>query len=208
MTCSECLEWLLTADIRPLKPAVGNAESEGSEAMTVAAHVAGCEKCSRALAVLRAAEAGLSESLLPSGTVRQLPETLAEYACRRVRRERLLRWTILPVMIALFVLATVFLTTTFGTPLKRLLTPPPAVETETFTLRCLSGEQAASLLRPYLPLPENPMWQAERFDVRPAGPGIRAVTVRAPHTTLALVPSLLARFEREARASCQPGTPG
>jgi hypothetical protein len=52
------------------------------------------------------------------------------------------------------------------------------------------------------------MWQAEAFDVRPAGGGIRAVTVRAPATTLALVPSLLERFERDPNAACRVKSSG
>lgn len=147
---------------------------------------------------------GLLGCLFLASAQRHSPESLAEYAYSRVRRERLVRWRVLPVIVVLFAFAAKLLGMTFGPGIKRFLTPPPAVETVTFSLRCLSGEQAATLLRPYLPSPENPMWQAERFDVRPAGRGIRAVTMRAPRATLALVPDLLARFERDPHVACQP----
>jgi hypothetical protein len=41
------------------------------------------------------------------------------------------------------------------------------------------------------------------FDVRPAADGLRAVTVRAPAATLALVPKLLERFENDPGAACR-----
>jgi hypothetical protein len=87
--------------------------------------------------------------------------------------------------------------------LRRLTAAPPPVVTETFSLACLSPEQAASIIRPYLPPPENPRWQAERFDVVPARGGIRAITVRAPHEVIARVPAVLSRFERDADAACR-----
>jgi anti-sigma factor RsiW len=201
MTCSECLESLLVADIR-LRGSGDPSETAVSDVASMQAHLTECPRCKRAVEILREGQEGLSGSLFLDSAQRHSPESLAEYAYGRVRRERLVRWRVLPVIVVLFALAATLLGMTFGPEIKRLITPPPAVETVTFSLRCLSGEQAAGLLRPYLPLPENPMWQAERFDVRPAGGGIRAVTMRAPRATLASVPGLLARFERDRGAAC------
>ena len=201
MTCGECLESLLTADLRFRSSGDLSESAIGDDASTQA-HIAECSKCKRAVEILREGQAGLSGSLFLDSAQRHSPESLAEYAYGRVRRERLIRWKVLPVIVVLFALAATLLGMTFGPEIERLLAPPPAVETVTFSLRCLSGDQAASLLRPYLPSPQNPMWQAERFDVRPAGGGIRAVTMRAPRATLALVPGLLARFERDRGAAC------
>jgi hypothetical protein len=203
MTCSECLESLLVADIRKRSSSNPN-ETAASDDSSIQAHITGCDSCKSAVEFLRAGQEGLSGSLFLTSAQRHSPESLAEYAYSRVRRERLVRWRVLPAIVVLFVLAATLLGMTFGPEIKRLLTPPPAVETVTFSLHCLSGDQAATLLRPYLPSPENPMWQAERFDVRPAGRGIRAVTMRAPPATLALVPDLLARFERDPHVTCQP----
>jgi hypothetical protein len=51
------------------------------------------------------------------------------------------------------------------------------------------------------------MWQAENFDVTPAGGGIKAVTVRAPAGTIARVPKLLAKFEADPDAACRVASP-
>jgi hypothetical protein len=51
-------------------------------------------------------------------------------------------------------------------------------------------------------MPENPRWQAERFDVS-AAEGVSAVTVRAPRELIDLVPALLAEFERYPTAACR-----
>ncbi len=67
------------------------------------------------------------------------------------------------------------------------LPQPPAV-TQTFLLKCLTSEQAASLLRPYLPMPQNPRWQAERYSVTPGSHGLRAFTVGAPGYLIDRVP--------------------
>jgi hypothetical protein len=203
MTCAECMDALLVVDLRRrLENARGESES-GGEA-DIAQHTAGCEQCARAMAVVRSGEESLAERLSLDGARLQAAGLLAQHAQHRVRRERLVRWIVMPTVVLGFIVGLTLLVTS-SAGLRRYFLPPPTVETRTFTLTCLSGEQAASLLQPYLPRPENPLWQAEAFDVRAAGGGIRAVTVRAPRVTLASVPGLLATFERDPRAACRTG---
>ncbi|HJQ12434.1 MAG TPA: hypothetical protein VJ840_15490 [Gemmatimonadaceae bacterium] len=114
-----------------------------------------------------------------------------------------MKWIVAPIAGLTLVIGALILAANFGRELQRFFAPPPPVETATFTLNCLSGDQAASLLRPYLPRPQNPMWQAEDFDVFAAKGGIKAVTVRAPAATIARVPALLARFEADPQAACR-----
>jgi hypothetical protein len=203
MTCAECMDALLVADFETTGFRVKPLESIGGNMVGIEEHIASCETCTRAAEILRTAQEGLSASLALASAHKETPQLMADYAYKRVRRERLVWWTVLPVIIVAFVFGAAMLATNFGPGVRRYFTPPPTVETRTFSLSCLSGEQAASLLTPYLPSPQNPMWQAEAFDVRPAGGGIRAVTVRAPGTTLALVPVLLERFERDPNAACR-----
>jgi hypothetical protein len=168
----------------------------------IRAHASSCQRCARAIEIVNDAERGLADSLIAAPGVLSA-EALADFAYKRLSRERLIKWTVLPIIALVFLAAAALLVDSMGPSLKAFFTPPPAVETQTFSLTCLSGEQAVGLLRPYLPSPQNPLWQAERFDVRAAGGGIRAVTVRAPRSTLAQVPLILARFERDPRAACR-----
>jgi hypothetical protein len=183
------METLFTADL--------------SSPTEVQAHVGTCERCTRAVEIFRTAERSLAESLalVEAGAVP--PEHVAAMAWNRVRRQRFVRRIVIPVAMVLAVLATALFVTKLGPEIKRMTGAPPPVVTQTFTLRCLSPDQAESLLRPYLPVPQNPRWQAEMFDVRPAADGLRAVTVRAPAATLALVPKLLERFENDPGAACR-----
>ena len=202
MTCAECMDALLVADLRAGRALTDAGEAEPATIADIDLHTASCERCARAAQIVRAAEMDLASALVASST-RLTAESIAEFAYRRIRRERLINWTVGPAIALVFILGVALLVGKAGSELRAFFTPPPPVETQTFSLNCLSGEQAASLLRPYLPTPQNPMWQAERFDVRAAGGGIRAVTVRAPRSTLALVPELIARFERDPRAACR-----
>lgn len=203
MTCDECMEMLLEGDLRRVGDGSAFEQTPVADRENFDSHVRECERCTRAAELLREAQESLSQSLRYESARLLPPQTLAENAYRRIRRERLLWWTILPILLIVLVSIGALLTRNFGPELKRLVEPPPPVETATFSLRCLSAEQAASLLRPYLPLPQNPMWQAERFDIRPAAGGMQAVTVRAPHATMVLIPGLLSRFEQDPGAACR-----
>jgi hypothetical protein len=132
---------------------------------------------------------------------------VAAMAYRRLWFRRVTRWLGVPVAAAALLVTLQIIGRGVVPEVQRLTAPPPDVETEIFSLTCLSPEQAASLLRPYLPIPQNPRWQAERFDVRAIDGGISAVAVRAPRATLDGVPRILARFEKDPTAACRRRAP-
>jgi hypothetical protein len=198
VTCDECLRSIGTADLRAL--ADGQRSAAVAEGAELAEHLASCARCSAAGQLLIAAEQALSLDL---ATMK--PRASADDVARsawtslRLRRRRML---VVTIAITVTIAAAGGAAYVVVPEARRLLAPPPPVITRTFPLTCLSPEQAASLLRPYLPLPENPRWQAERFDVS-AAVGIGAVTVRAPRELIDRVPALLAEFERYPTAACR-----
>ncbi|HEV7389884.1 MAG TPA: hypothetical protein VGN73_14860, partial [Gemmatimonadaceae bacterium] len=120
MTCSECIEVLLEGDLTE----------------DLDTHIRECERCTLAVQLLRDAQDSLSQDLRQQSVGLRPAQTLAEYAYRRVRRERLLWRIVLPVLLILIAATGMLITRTFGPELKRLTEPPPAVETSTFSLRC------------------------------------------------------------------------
>ena len=188
MNCSECLELVVTCNL-------------GSDLDDANGHIHGCRVCTRAVDIMVAGERLLVESLngeLPHRAANEVAQT----SWARVNRMRVRRWVTAGAIAAAVV--TFGLLGRFALPeVRRLIAPPPPVVTVTFSLQCLSSEQAAALLRPYLPIPQNPRWQAERFSVTPAADGIRAVTIRAPQETINEVPALLTRFENDPGAACR-----
>jgi hypothetical protein len=164
-------------------------------------HLHECVACSRAAELTLAGERVLAESL-DAEVPQRTSDEVAQTSWIRVRRMRVRRWIIVGAIAA--AVATFGLLGRFAMPeVRRLIAPPPPVVTATFSLACLSSEQAAMLLRPYLPIPQNPRWQAESFSVSPAPDGIRAVTIRAPQETIDRVPALLTRFENDRGAACR-----
>lgn len=113
-------------------------------------------------------------------------------------------WCVVRSLVIVLILLTLLGTRIIAPEMQRLLESPPPVVVATFPLKCLSSDQAASLLRPYLPRPKNPRWQAEDFDVIPGSFGIRAVTVRGPQKLIDDVPGIIAKFEREFATTCTP----
>jgi hypothetical protein len=201
MTCEQCLGLLLTTDLGRL-PARATGERDADvQDIPLENHLEGCAACAGVQELLLAGEGALAMSLdgeAPSVN----PPQISAGAWAAVRRSRRRRAAILAS--AALVLASSAFGVQYVLPeARRLLAPPPPVVTKTFRLSCLSSEQAASLLGPYLPTPENPRWQAERFSVTPARHGIRAVAVSAPQSTIDRVPVLLAEFERDPNAACR-----
>lgn len=174
-------------------------------------HLMRCERCGAVATLVTDGERSLGRALASytsaeeaSPTSSRTASQIAEFAWASVHRAWYRRW--LGAALSVAVLALLVLTVWYVLPeVRRMLAPPPPVVTETFSLRCLSPEQAASIVGPYIPTPQNPRWQAERFGVEPARGGIRALTVRAPHDIIELVPKLLSRFERDENAACRTG---
>jgi hypothetical protein len=199
MTCSECVDALTVAALRDDTSVV--ATLDATDRAAVEAHCSTCADCRAARQLFVAAEVALAQSLDADVAARP---TLYVVEHAWTARRRAAGRRALVALFALIVAAFVWATWSIAAPeVRLLLEPPPPVVVQTFELRCLSPEQAASLLRPYLPMPQNPRWQAERFDVLPAAVGIRAVTVRAPRELIDRVPALLARFERDPGAACR-----
>jgi hypothetical protein len=199
MTCTECIDMLGTAALGRIPPA--NADADVPDRAALDTHLATCASCRATQRVLVASEAALAHSLdmeVASRPSFDIVEHALTFRRRAIRRRSLVG------VLALVVALAGWEAWTVGAPeVRRLLAPPPPVVVQTFHLRCLSPEQATSLLRPYLPQPQNPRWQAERFDVTPTAAGIRAVTVRAPRELIDRVPALLETFERDQGAACR-----
>jgi len=203
VNCAECTDALLEADLTTADVSSDRTLSPIDPEMHE--HIASCRRCGGIAGLLLDSQSALSQGLEIQGG--QNPDALAVSVYRRYRRERLVRRLVVPLGVLALVAATLMLVANFGRTLQTYFEPPPAVETVTFSLSCLSGQQAATLLQPYLPRPQNPMWQAESFSVTPAGGGIKAVTVRAPKEMIAQVPGLLTRFEADPQAACHLKTP-
>ena len=116
-------------------------------------------------------------------------------------RRAFIRFGIPGIAVILF-LGALLMTKVIVPETQRLLAPPPPVVVKTFATRCLAPKQVAGLLRPYLPKPQNPRWQAEMFDVVPGPIGINAVTVRAPQELIDRVPVLIQQFESQFGSTC------
>ena len=200
MNCDQSIDLLLRADPKDQRAAVDATDlASWHEAKE---HARSCQRCRPVVELLRTSESALAAEL--SGVVAlSPPEQVADVAYRRVRRSVLLMRTVWPTLAILAIAAAAAFGDSAAATVRDWLEPPPAVVTRTFSLECLSPEQAESLVRPYLPLPKNPRWQAEAFDVRPAAGGIRAISVRAPESTLERIPAILQRFEKDANAACR-----
>ncbi len=198
MNCGDAREALLTADLTHEREN-GLMEMEQDELQL---HIGSCEECGQVRAALFGSEKILSESLsaIPG---RNSPEAISRVAYQARKRQRLVNWLFVPCGLIVLAIVAVLAYGRAAPVIRNLTAPPPAVEVQTFSLQCLSAEQAASLIRPYLPQPRNPMWQAEDFDVRPAVGELRAVTVRAPKEVLGQIPDLLKRYEADPSASCR-----
>lgn len=197
MTCAESIAIISQADVA----AMTTLQRDNAESMALAEHVTGCDECRQRVGLVVAAASELSSQLNADYPALD-PATVSSTAWLKVHRARRVRFVSLAA--SLFALLAVFL---FGRTVvsetQRMLAPPPPPVTVTYSLKCLSADQAAALLRPYLPAPQNPRWQAEAYSITPAQLGIRAVTVRAPQEVIDEVPRILARFEQDENAECR-----
>jgi hypothetical protein len=124
--------------------------------------------------------------------------SMAIIAQRKHHYRRLMIRLGIPAAVAGILLVAALLMKVVVPEASRLLQPPPPVVVGTFSVSCITPAQAANLLRPYLPRPKNPRWQAEDFDVVAGPPGVNVVTVRAPQELIDRVPRLLTQFQQQA----------
>ena len=186
ITCAECREQLLRLDFG------GAGTTTPAEREAVEEHLRHCTACPREAALLREGEIALRNDLAAERSAATPTEWAA--AVRRARHRRL-GWMVGVPLAAIVLTALIWLGARAGSGIIRDVDADfGALEVETFTLSCLSPEQAERLLRPYMPNERSNAWGV--------GQGIRAVTVRAPRETLDRVPRILARFEKDPGAAC------
>ena len=154
----------------------------------------------RERSILRAAERELAASLDAERPQRDAVD-VALMATRAARIRVLSRISAVGVSLLTIVSLGAALWTGVIPDLRRLLAPQPPAELRTVVLSCLSPEQATQLLRPYLPRPENPRWQAEAYDVFPLTT-MHAITIRAPGATIRAMRQVLAPYEQQANGVC------
>ena len=188
MTCEECLSALETESLREM-----TADS------AVMQHCATCPDCARVTTMVRDKEyetATVLNSLPPMSN----PLTVAEAAGRTAHRRRAGTFVVMLSAIAGSIIIWVVSATMVVPALHRAgvigSTPTPAaMRTETMQLTCLSPQQAADIVDPYVRSNHSKYWIP--------GSGISAITVYGTPGELAKSRDLINRFERDASAACR-----
>lgn len=188
MTCQECLAEIEAGSLRDLP-----ADSP------VMLHCARCPDCARVTTLLREREynaATLLNNLPPLSS----PVSVAETAVRTSHRRRVGR--IVVVLSGAALVATIWIAAA-TTIIPMIGDGPPTkstVRTETIALTCLSPQQAADIINPYLRRHGSIYW------VPPSG--ISAITVRATADELAKSRQLIREFETDPAAACHHSMAG
>jgi hypothetical protein len=184
MTCAEVLETLSTASLRDMP-----ADS------AVMAHCATCPDCARVTTMLREKEyeaASLLNGLPPMSN----PVTLAEESAVTSRRRRVGRIAVIGTGAAL--VATIWIAaslTIFPELIHDDARPGSELRTETMQLTCLSPQQAADIINPYV--------RSRGSTYYIPNSGISAITVRGNGDELAKSRDLIAQFETDPGAACK-----
>ena len=186
MNCPECLEEMATGSLRELTP-----ES------AVSRHAASCPDCGPLLTQLRDREytaATILNNLPPLSN----PISVAETAGQLSRRRRIGRVAVTLTAIALGIsiwFAADTMVPHFG---GAIIGENPALRTETIPLTCLSPQQAAELINPYVRTNHSTYYIAPT--------GIAAITVRASETELRQVHDVLRNFDTGRNGTCRTST--
>jgi hypothetical protein len=184
MTCEECLSELATGSLR---------EMRGDSA--VMAHCATCPDCGPLATALREREytaATLLNNLRPLSN----PITVAEKAGALARRRRIGKVAVFASGVALVL---TFWAAMFATDFGRSVmgidgAGASELRTETIPLSCLSPEQAADIINPYV--------RAHGSTYYIGHSGVAAITVRGTAAEIAKSQELIRQFESNPRASC------
>ena len=183
MTCEECLSELATGSLR---------EMAGDS--TVMEHCATCPDCSRVTTLLRDREynaANVLNNLPPISN----PITLAETAVTTAHRRRVGRVVVMITGAAL-VVTIWFTAATLILPAMRSDGPTTStLLTETIPLSCLSPQQAADIIDPYL------RTRGSLYFIPTSG--ISAITVRGTAAQLSKSKELIRNFESDRAAACR-----
>lgn len=184
MTCAEVLETLSTASLR---------EMPADSAVMI--HCATCPDCARVTTMLREKEyeaASVLNDLPPMSN----PLTIAEQSVVTSKRRRLGRVAVIATGTALaatiWIAASLTIIPALNHADARLAS---ALRTETMQLTCLSPQQAADIINPYV--------RSRGSTYYVPNSGISAITVRGTATELAKSRDLIAQFEADPGAACK-----
>ena len=183
MTCAQCLAELATGSLRELPPD-----------SAVMLHCARCSDCARLTTLLRDREYNAASVLntLPSLSN---PITVAETAGRVSRRRRVGSLVVMLSGAALVVTIWIAAATTIIPMMNDAEKDSrSALRTETIPLSCLSPQQAADIINPYVREGGSAYWLPSS--------GISAITVRGTAAELAKSRNLIRDFENDPHAAC------
>jgi type II secretory pathway component GspD/PulD (secretin) len=183
MTCEDCLAALATASLREMTPD-----------SVVMQHCATCPDCARVTTVLREKEyetATILNSLPPMSN----PLAVAENAVGTSQRRRMGRVVVMAAGTALVATIWIVAATLVIPALNRGdMRIASELRTETMQLSCLSPQQAADIINPYV--------RSHGSTYYLPSSGISAITVRGRPAELAKSRDLIAHFERDPSAAC------
>jgi hypothetical protein len=185
MTCEQCLSELATGSLRDMP-------SDSA----VMQHCATCPDCSRLTTLLRDREyeaATVLNNLPPMSN----PLTVAEVSVRTAQRRRVGRIVVMISGAALAITIWIAAATTIFPRLNPVdhRVDPPVLRTETVPLTCLSPQQAADIISPYV------RSRGSTYFVPTSG--ISAITVRATGEELVKSRNLIREFENDPAAACR-----
>jgi len=184
MTCQECVSELATGSLRDLTP--------DSDVMR---HCATCPDCGPLATLLREREynaASILNSLPPMSN----PLAVAETAALVAKRRRVGKVVVFLTGAAL--VATIWIslfTTRIGRDMITGDRPSRGLITETFTLSCLSPQQAGDIIDPYIRSNGSTYYVSKS--------GLSAITVRGRPDELTKAGRLLRQFENDPQAACR-----
>jgi hypothetical protein len=183
MTCAEVLETLSTASLRDMPTD-----------SAVMVHCATCPDCARVTTLLREKEyeaASVLNGLPPMSN----PITLAEESVVTSKRRRVGRIAVIGTGAALVATIWIAASLTIFPELIHNDSPPSELRTETMQLTCLSPQQAADLINPYV-RSHGSNWYIPKS-------GISVITIRGTGDELAKSRDLIAQFETDPGAACK-----
>jgi len=186
MTCEECLTELATGSLRDLP-----------SNSAVMQHCATCPDCSRLTTRLRDREyeaATVLNNLPPMSN----PIAVAEASVLTAHRRRVGRVVVMLSGAALAV--TIWFTATILVFPAMRSDRPATLVTETIPLSCLSPQQAADIIDPYV------RTRGSLYFVPTTG--ISAITVRGTPAQMQKSKDLIREFEADPAAACRNKTPG
>ena len=187
MNCHECLAELSTVSLREMQPD-----------SPVMQHCASCADCASLTTRLRAMEYDTASTLnnLPPLTS---PVSLAETSATLSRRRRVGRLVVtLSGIVGAIIVAVVASTMLVPQTIWNGITGPvasSALRTETITLTCLSPEQAADIVSPYVRSCGSVYYTPSS--------GISVITVRGTADKIARSRELLDGLESDPGAACR-----